>query len=250
MQLPRDARGGRAHWGCGALFRPWKAAVEHLDKGLLCKLPIPTEGKSRWSVILVILQCQTSCMASFSSPSPFSGISSVSNWREILQFFHFCPGVCSARSYVKKNQRIKKGKKHGSRELPWGQHKSWGKAECGNLLSDQQGPAMGSCRWRCWGMLGYHPGLGCYVSQPALKSLFWAPDGQCGHCLGLFPWGTVAVPRLIIPLETSALNGQTAAACNFHLPPLNFTIKNETNPHLSLPLAYQVLWFLSPLPLK
>lgn len=29
-------------------------------------------------------------------------------------------------------------------ELPWGQHESWGKAECGNLLSGQQGPAVGS----------------------------------------------------------------------------------------------------------
>lgn len=29
-------------------------------------------------------------------------------------------------------------------ELPWGQHKIMGKAECGNLLSGQKGPAMGS----------------------------------------------------------------------------------------------------------
>lgn len=128
--------------------------------------------------------------------------------------------------------------------------KSWGKAECGNLLSGQQGPALGSLGWRCWGMFGHHPGLGCYVSQTVLKGLFWVSDWQCGHCWGLCPWGTVAVPRVLIPLGTPALiMDRQTAACNFHLPPLNF-VKNETNPHLSLPLAYQVLWFLSPLLLK
>lgn len=52
------------------------------------------------------------------------------------------------------------------------------------------------------------------------------------------------------PGDSSTNNGQTAAACDFHLLPLNFVNKNETNPHLSLPLAYQVLCFLSPLLLK
>lgn len=43
------------------------------------------------------------------------------------------------------------------------------------------------------------------------------------------------------PGKSSTNNGLTAAACDFHLPPLNFINKNQTNPHLSLPLAYQVL---------
>lgn len=90
-------------------------------------------------------------------------------------------------------------------ELPWGQHESWGKAERGNLLRGQQGPALGSSKWRCWGMFGHQPGLGCYVSQSVLKGLFWVPDWQCGHCLGPCPWGAVALPRLITLLGTAAL---------------------------------------------
>lgn len=49
-----------------------------------------------------------------------------------------------SQELMKKNPKEIRKKKHGCMELPWGQHEFWGKAECGNLLSGQQGPAVGS----------------------------------------------------------------------------------------------------------
>lgn len=99
-------------------------------------------------------------------------------------------------------------------------------------------------------MFGHHPGLAVMYLRPCTRVYFgfnlavWA-------LLGAVPVGDSGSAQSDhCPGDSSTDNRQTAAACDFHLLPLNFVNKNETNPHLSLPLAYQVLCFLSPLLLK
>lgn len=135
-------------------------------------------------------------------------------------------------------------------ELPWGQHKSWGKAECGNLLSGQQGSAIGSSGWRCWRMFGHHPRPGCYMSQPVVEGLFLGARLAVWALLGAVPMrdgGSAQTDHS--PGDSGTNNGQQHPVTSTCLL-LILLIKIQKNPHLSLPLAYNVLWFLSPLLLK
>lgn len=196
------------------------------------------------------MQCQTPCMAPFSSPFPFSGISSISSWGEVWQFFHLCPGCAQPGVNEKKPKRNKKRKSwlHGAAlgtARIMGQGWAWQLAErsagtCPGLIQmkvlgnvwpsartwllrvsvSAQGFILGA-RLAVWALLGAVPLRGSGTAQT---------DHSAGDC--------------------STNNGLTAAASDFLLLLLNFITKNETNPHFSLPLAYQVLWFLSPLPLK
>lgn len=130
-------------------------------------------------------------------------------------------------------------------ELPWGQHKIMGQGWVWQLTEWSAGTCHGLTRMKVLGNVWPSPRtcllcisdsaqgfiLGVRLTVWALLGVRDSGSAQSDHCPG----------------DSSTNNNQTASACDFHLLPLNFVNKNETNPHLSLPLAYQVLWFLLPL---
>lgn len=234
-----DAGDGYANPVFGLL----KSALPKVD---FAKYPEPVNLKpDEVPVLRCLLWCQTLFMASYSSPFPFSVISSTSNLGEIRQCFHCV--LVSAQPGVNINWKQKE--KALLQVAALGTAWILRQDESDNLPSGQQGRTSGPSRWRqgAGERLALTQDLAdtCLNQCPGVYLLGYQ-TGRRGHCWDPYPQGTVVGPKLRtdypFPWGLSSTSFLFILTINEE--------KKKKRSHLFLPPACWVLWFLSLLLLK